>query len=175
MTQTTWEKTSPSANPASLVRVKLLIGSAAVLGAAAYLIFSGTISGARYFISIGNLLASDKYAGQTVRITGAVIGETIQYDTEKLIIEFTMADFPQDDADLALTLHNAVGNPNAARLKVRVENQVKPDLLKNETQAIVTGRLGSDGVFRATELLLKCPSRYEEADPNSAVASPERK
>ncbi len=175
MVQTTWEKTSAPPTPASPVRLRLIIGGVAILGAVAYLILSSTLSGARYFISISDLLTSSKYAGQTVRITGAVIGETIRYDTEKLLIEFTMADFPQDTSDLALALHNAVGDKKAARLIVRIENEVKPDLLKDEAQAIVTGKLGSDGVFQATELLLKCPSRYEEADPNSALAAPEKK
>ena len=43
-----------------------------------------------------------------------------------------------------------------------------PDLLKNEAQAIVTGKMGADGVFYAKELLLKCPTKYEEAVPEQA-------
>ena len=35
--------------------------------------------------------------------------------------------------------------------------------LKNEAQAIVVGKLGADGVFYADELLLKCPTRYDQA------------
>ena len=42
---------------------------------------------------------------------------------------------------------------------------VKPDLLRDEAQAIMTGQLGEDGVFHADELLLKCPTKYEEAVP----------
>jgi cytochrome c-type biogenesis protein CcmE len=64
-----------------------------------------------------------------------------------------------------------VSNPNATRVKVHLENQVKPDLLQHESQAIVTGTLGKDGVFYATELLLKCPSRYDDKLPNQAQAS----
>jgi cytochrome c-type biogenesis protein CcmE len=45
---------------------------------------------------------------------------------------------------------------------------VKPDLLKNEAQAIMTGKLEADGSFTATELLLKCPTKYEEAVPQQA-------
>ena len=33
---------------------------------------------------------------------------------------------------------------------------------------IMTGRIGSDGVFTANELLLKCPTKYEEAVPAQA-------
>jgi len=45
---------------------------------------------------------------------------------------------------------------------------VRPDQLKNEAQAIVTGTLRADGVFEAEELLLKCPTRYEESIPQQA-------
>jgi cytochrome c-type biogenesis protein CcmE len=43
-----------------------------------------------------------------------------------------------------------------------------PDLLRDEAQAIMTGQLGEDGVFMADELLLKCPTKYEEAVPEQS-------
>ncbi|MEA3340326.1 MAG: cytochrome c maturation protein CcmE [Chloroflexota bacterium] len=46
-----------------------------------------------------------------------------------------------------------------------VYNDVKPDLLQNEAQAIMRGRLGEDSRFYADEVLLKCPTRYEEDVP----------
>ena len=30
----------------------------------------------------------------------------------------------------------------------------------------MTGKLGADGVFQANELLLKCPTKYQDAVPN---------
>jgi len=175
MAEVTWEKTA-SAEKALKSRggnkLKLAIGGLLILAAVGYLIISGTASGARYFITVDELVNSSKYVGQTVRITGAVIGETIKYDPSKLIIEFTIANVAQDPQDLGQALHDAVYDPTAKRLQVRVEGQVKPDLLKNEAQAILTGKLGNDGVFRADELLLKCPSRYGEEDPNKSIAEP---
>jgi cytochrome c-type biogenesis protein CcmE len=38
--------------------------------------------------------------------------------------------------------------------------------LNDEAQAVVTGKLGEDGIFYAEELLLKCPTKYEQALPN---------
>ncbi|MEO8391844.1 MAG: cytochrome c maturation protein CcmE, partial [Chloroflexota bacterium] len=67
--------------------------------------------------------------------------------------------------DLARTLHEAVSSSSATRMKVHLDNEVMPDLMKDEAQAILTGKLGADGVFYATELLLKCPSRYQENVP----------
>jgi cytochrome c-type biogenesis protein CcmE len=38
--------------------------------------------------------------------------------------------------------------------------------LRDEAQAIITGHLGTDGIFQAEELLLKCPTKYQEAVPS---------
>lgn len=177
MTHTTWEKaeviqsTSPQAKRAT-VQWRFIIGGAVLLGAIAFLIISQTTLGAQYYITVEDLLTSNKYVGQTVRLTGAVIGDSIKYDSEKLIIEFSIANIPNNVEDLGEALIKAVNDPNSLRVKVRVENQVKPDLLKGEAQAILTGKLGSDGVFQASELLLKCPSRFQDADPNQIIAQP---
>jgi cytochrome c-type biogenesis protein CcmE len=108
-----------------------------------------------------------------VRISGAVIGDTIVYDEENLIIDFSIAHIPEEFDDLALALYEAVQNPDASRLHIHIENEVMPDLLTNEAQAILTGELGEDNIFYASELLLKCPSRYEEAAPDQVISSVE--
>jgi cytochrome c-type biogenesis protein CcmE len=166
MAEASWEK-APRAQAASspVDRWKFLIGGVLLLAAVAYLIISGTSTGARYFITLDDLVADAAYVGQTVRISGAVLGDTIAYDSRNLIIDFTIANIPEETTDLARTLHEAVTDPEAVRIPVHIENQVMPDLLKHEAQAILTGTYGADGVFYATELLLKCPSRYEEAVP----------
>ena len=70
---------------------------------------------------------------------------------------------------LAEALHQAVVDTSRNRIHV-IYVGVKPDLLRNEAQAIMTGRMGEDGVFHAEELLLKCPTRYEEAVPAQAAS-----
>jgi len=62
-----------------------------------------------------------------------------------------------------------VMDTSRSRVKV-IYNGVMPDLLRNEAQAIMTGRMEADGVFHAEELLLKCPTRYEEAVPEQAAS-----
>jgi cytochrome c-type biogenesis protein CcmE len=140
-----------------------------MLAAVVYLIFSGMLTGTNYFITVEDLVNSDTYVGETVRITGAVIGETIEYDAENLILDFTIAHIPEETDDLALALYTAVNTEGTARIPVHIENEVMPDLLQNEAQAILTGHMGEDGVFYASELLLKCPSRYEEALPDQVA------
>jgi cytochrome c-type biogenesis protein CcmE len=56
------------------------------------------------------------------------------------------------------------------RLPVIYEG-VMPDLLRDEAQAIMTGYLDDNGLFHAEELLLKCPTKYEEAVPEQSIES----
>jgi cytochrome c-type biogenesis protein CcmE len=178
MAQSSWEKpASPAdsapARPRRSGRWKYLAGGLLLLGAVAILLLSGTLTGARYFITVDELLANPaKYAGQTVRVSGAVDGATIQYDPQSLLITFTVAHVPDQTPDLALALHQAVKDPATARMQVRVENQVKPELLQNEAQALMTGTLGPDGVFHVSELNLKCPTRFTESGVDQSIAEP---
>ena len=152
-------------------RKKFVIGGVLILAAVVYLIVSSTQANAEYFMTIDELKAqSQGVIGKNLRISGAVVGDTIQYDPQTLTLRFEVANVTGDNnvveaqGGLAAVLHAAVIDPNRSRIEV-VYSGPKPDLLKNEAQAIMTGQLGKDGVFHADELLLKCPSKYQEAVP----------
>jgi len=153
---------------------KFVIGGMLVLGAVALLIWNATTSTQEYFLTVDELNAKGSaIVDKNVRVSGAVIGDTIQYDPQTLTLTFEVAHVPADQAELetegglAEALHQAVVDPSRARMKI-VYIGVKPDLLRHEAQAIVTGQLGADGLFHAEELLLKCPTRYEQAIPDQA-------
>lgn len=153
---------------------KFVIGGVLILGAVAFLIWSATASTSEYFLTIDELKADGaSVMNRNLRVSGAVIGDTIQYDAQSLTLTFEVAHVPADNAALATegglaqALHEAVMDPARSRMTI-VYVGPKPDLLRNEAQAIVTGRLGEDGVFYAEELLLKCPTKYEEAVPEQA-------
>lgn len=155
-------------------RVKFLVGGLLIVAAVIYLIISSTQASAQYFLTVDELLAKgDSVSGRDLRISGAVIGDSIQYDSQTLTLRFDVAHVPGDNSEieanggLAKVLHDAVEDQSRNRLSV-VYNGVMPDLLRNEAQAIMTGRVGSDGVFQAEELLLKCPTKYEEAVPEQS-------
>lgn len=155
-------------------RGKFLIGGLLILAAVVYLIISSTQASAEYFMTVDELAAKGQGAmDRNLRISGAVIGDTIQYDPQTLTLTFEIAHVPGDQKEvdaqggLAAVLHAAVTDPNRRRLKV-IYIGPKPDLLKNEAQAIMTGRLGADGAFHADELLLKCPTKYQESLPSQA-------
>jgi len=172
MATSTWEKSlDVPSKKFNIEKLKFLVGGFLIFGAIAYLIIMNTFGGVQYFITVNELLSDSKYMGQTVRISGAVIGKTIEYDDKNLVIDFTIAHIETTNEDLAYALYLAAADESTAqRLQVHIENQVKPDLLQNEAQAILTGKLGDDGIFYATEILLKCPSRYEDNVPNQAIS-----
>lgn len=156
---------------------KFVIGGLLVLGAVVFLIWSSTATNSEYFLTIDELNEkSASVVDRNVRLSGAVIGDTIKYDAESLTLTFEIAHVPgdqvliNDEGGLAEALHQAVIDPSRSRMTVKYIGPL-PDLLRNEAQAIVTGKLGEDGIFHADELLLKCPTKYEEAIPEQASAN----
>ena len=155
-------------------KMKFVVGGLLIVAAVIYLIVSSTQAGAQYFLTVDELNAqSEDVIGRDLRISGAVIGDSIEYDPQSLNLMFTVAHVPGDNSEieeqggLAQVLYEAVNDPSRSQLQV-VYNGVKPDLLRHEAQAIMTGQIGDDGVFYADELLLKCPTKYEEAVPEQA-------
>lgn len=156
-------------------RGKFIVGGLLILAAVIYLIVSATKANAEYFMTVNELKSKgSSLIGRSLRISGAVVGSTIQYDPVTMNLTFDVAHVPGDNAaiemggGLAAVLHAAVTDPTRARLTI-VYNGPKPDLLRDEAQAIATGHLGEDGIFHADELLLKCPTKYQEAVPSQVV------
>jgi cytochrome c-type biogenesis protein CcmE len=168
------EPVESAARPGGRTRWKFWIGGALIVAAVVYLIASSTSAAAQYYLTVDELQADPSAArGRDLKISGAVDGDSISYDPATLTLRFAIANVPGDldkieeAGGLAAVLHQAVSDPQATRLMVEYVG-VKPDLLRHEAQAIVTGRLDDDGVFHADELLLKCPTRYEESVPQQA-------
>lgn len=156
---------------------KFVIGGFLILGAVVFLIWSSTAATSEYFLTIDELnMKGPEVVDRNLRVSGAVIGDTIQYDAQTLTLTFEVAHVPGDQAmvndegGLAEALHQAVIDPTRSRMKIVYVGPM-PDLLRHEAQAIVTGKLGEDGLFHADELLLKCPTKYEEAVPEQAASN----
>jgi cytochrome c-type biogenesis protein CcmE len=153
-------------------KLKFIIGGVLIAAAVIYLIISSTKASAQYFLTVDELVEKgSSVQKRELRISGAVIGDSIQYDPQTLTLKFTVANIPGDNkvieeqGGLAAVLKAAVSDQNRNRLDV-VYVGPKPDLLRNEAQAIMTGKIDQNGVFQANELLLKCPTKYEEAVPD---------
>jgi cytochrome c-type biogenesis protein CcmE len=180
MTELQWEKSQllpaqSKAKPAG--RWKFMIIGVVILGAMAYLLFSSTLIGARYYVTVDDLLGDEAMHGKKVRVSGAVDGDpTFNPETQEL--SFVVANIPtsndeiREQGGLAMVLHKAVEDPNATRMKVVAYEKEIPDLLQHEAQAIMSGTLveqNGEMVFIADEITLKCPTKYEEDVPEQVV------
>ncbi len=124
---------------------KLLIGGLIIIAAIIYLVVSNIGGASAYYLTVGELRAKGpSIYGKTVRVAGKVIGETIQWDPENMILRFEIAD-------------------ESGRLPV-VYHGPRPDMLRDGADAVVEGKYTPEGVFEVNPkgLMLKCPSKYQE-------------
>jgi len=163
--------TSAASHPSKAHRWKFIIGGILFVAAVIIMVVSASQATAEFFMTVAELEGSNQnLEGQNLRVSGAVLGETISYDSGSGLLTFTIAHIPGEEkaiealGGLETALNQAVNNPDNPRLNVRYAGP-PPDMLRHEAQAILTGTLDANGVFMAEELLLKCPSRYEEALP----------
>lgn len=150
-------------------KITYIIAASLVLVGVVFLFITSSKGSVRYFVTVEELQAmGDKAIGRNLTISGAILGESIQYDPSLPQLTFTIVQVPGDpreverEGGLSAVLQKAVLNKSLPRLTI-IYKDVKPDLLEDKAQAIMRGTLGNDGRFYADEILLKCPSRYEEA------------
>jgi len=140
---------------------KFLLGGALLAMAVVLVIAGGFAGGAQYFLTVSELRTKGaEFQDQNVRISGAVIGDSIAFDAQTLRLEFDIVDAVEKDG----VFQAVVGQ---APMHIVYEGP-RPELLQDHAQAIMEGRLGADGAFYADTLLLKCPTRYEEQFPEQA-------
>jgi len=126
---------------------KFLIGAAVIVGSVGFLIQRGVKETGVYFLTPTELAArtsSDPTFYETGLKMGAkVVPGSIRKDAANQQVDFRVSDGTQE---YAVSYRGLV-----------------PDTFTdaNDIEVIVEGRLGKDNVFRATEVLAKCGSRYE--------------
>ena len=141
----------PTAHPTSKQRrLRLYLAAAVILVVIVYLIISSTRGSVVYALTIQELHdRRPAIYGQGVRVGGNVAGDSIIFNASDLTLNFT--------------LYNG-----ALTLPVQYKG-AQPDMFRDEAQVLVEGKYGEDGLFRATKLLLKCPSKYEAAATQTAT------
>ncbi len=174
MADVTWTDDAQE-EPTDGIAPKFLIGGALIVGAVVILVIAGTLAGGQPFITVEEMLTRTDMVGKTLQTSGAVVGETIEFQPDPMELRFTIANITndmtqiKDEGGLAEALHQVVNDPNTARIPVVIRDHPMPDMLQDEAQAILTGSVGEDGVFYATDMMLKCPTRYSDAVPDQVT------
>ncbi|MBI4209189.1 MAG: cytochrome c maturation protein CcmE [Deltaproteobacteria bacterium] len=119
----------------------LVVGVAIV-----YLVYSGVKETMVYYITPAELMAQPThYYDQDLRIGGKVVtGSLVQGDS--LRYQFDLVEFQSPE--------------NTSTIPVEYQGAV-PDAFKEGAHVIVEGTYPSDGIFKASKILTKCPSKYE--------------
>ena len=124
-------------------RKRALIVGLVVVVALGYLGFQAFMGAATYYLSVGELLARGNAAyGEQVRLMGKVVDGSVARTPETNTIRFTIAD--KDGTSVPV-----------------VYSDVVPDAFKQGADVVLEGALTPGGTFEASNLLVKCPSKYE--------------
>lgn len=128
-------------------QIKFIVGGTIVIGLIVYLIVSAISSSGAYYREVGEVVTEQSMlVGKNLRVSGNIVTESIQYDPATLDLRFKISDPKDASKQIAIRFHG-----------------VKPDQMEREgSSAIVEGALLNNGTVEANNLLLKCPSRYEE-------------
>lgn len=131
-------------------KLKFVIGGLLILGAIAFVTLNSFQSNAIYYLTLKELDAQRATViNQPVRVNAPLDKSSIQFDDKTLTLKFTLK-----DGDLVLPV---------------VYKGVVPDTLGQGESVVAEGRLDADGVFQASTLLVKCPSKYESQPAGSSA------
>ncbi len=121
-------------------RLPYLAGGVVIFVVVGWLLYTNIESATAPYLTVTELLAEGP-SDRIVRVRGPVVGKTVAWNAEELLLQFDLAD---DSGSIKVDYHGT-----------------RPDLLEDGIEAVVEGRYRGEGQFEATAILLKCPSRYE--------------
>jgi cytochrome c-type biogenesis protein CcmE len=128
-------------------RTSFLLGGAAILGGAGYLMAGAISRTGVYYLTpqelAGKVAQDSSFVGTGVKVGARVVPGSIRRAPGGREVSFRVTD-------------GAQSYPVAYR-------GIIPDTFTDSADVILEGRLARDGTFHATTLLAKCASRYENA------------
>lgn len=133
-------------------QIKLLVASLALVTGIALLAFDGSRAATVYYQTIPEFRSSPPSGTRPVRLTGYVVEGTIKQAPGQPL-RFVMQD-----------------KERTTVLEVAYDDIV-PDTFKDHAEVVVEGTMGAGGVFEASTLLAKCPSKYESGQEQTASAA----
>jgi cytochrome c-type biogenesis protein CcmE len=130
-------------------RISFIILGLAALGIATALLLSAFQSNLVFFFSPSQVLAKEAPVNRTFRVGGLVETGTVKRQNDGLTVHFTVTD-------------------TAKSIPV-VYKGILPDLFKEGKGCVAQGRLGSDGVFYADQVLAKHDENYMPPEAGRAI------
>ncbi len=132
-------------------RIGFIVARLAGLGIAAALALNAFQDNLVFFFSPTQIAAKQAPTGRVFRVGGLVQEGTIKRETDGLTVRFTVTDTAQS-------------------IPV-VYKGILPDLLKEGKGCVAQGKIGSDGVFYADQVLAKHDENYMPPEAGQAIDS----
>jgi cytochrome c-type biogenesis protein CcmE len=130
-------------------RIGFIIVGLAGLGVAAFLAAQAFRSNLVFFYSPSEVVAKAAPVDRAFRVGGLVEKDTLKRDNDGLTVRFTVTD-------------------TAKSIPV-VYKGILPDLFKEGKGCVAQGRIGSDGVFYADQVLAKHDENYMPPEAGKAI------
>jgi cytochrome c-type biogenesis protein CcmE len=130
-------------------RIAFIVAGLVGLGIAAALVLNAFQDNLVFFFSPTQVVAKEAPVGRTFRVGGLVEQGTFKRDSDGLTARFSITDTSQ-------------------RIPV-VYKGILPDLFKEGKGCVAQGRVGSDGVFYADQVLAKHDENYMPPEAGKAI------
>jgi cytochrome c-type biogenesis protein CcmE len=130
-------------------KLTIIIMSVAALGLAASLVLDAFQSNLVFFFSPSQVAANEAPKGKSFRIGGLVEEGSVKRESDGVTVNFIVTD--------------------TAKVIPVVYTGILPDLFKEGKGVVAQGKLSSDGVFRADEVLAKHDENYMPPEAADAL------
>ncbi|PKB79348.1 MAG: hypothetical protein BZY88_13780 [SAR202 cluster bacterium Io17-Chloro-G9] len=132
-------------------RVRFLILGTVVVLSLGYMIYAAFPGNALYFLTVDEFMDRDAvHDGRIVRVSGKLVDGSFLRDGSTTLSHFRLSD---EGAGLS-----------GQHLMASYDG-VLPDLFFNpHSEIILQGSYGTDKVFQAEDILVKCPSKYQSLE-----------
>ncbi len=129
------------------VKPQFLVAGLLLIGVIVSLMVYGLTTAKAYWLTVDEVQQQrGSLADKRLRVNGIVVDGSEQWDAEAVTLRFRIQDEESPNGQLEIVYY-----------------EPRPDNFQRAASVIVEGELTPGGVFEADVLLLKCPSRYEEA------------
>ncbi len=130
-------------------RIAFIVAGVSCLGIAAALVLNAFQNNLVFFFSPTQVAAKEAPTGRTFRVGGLVENGSMKREDDGLTVRFTLTD----------TAHS---------IPV-VYKGILPDLFKEGRGCVAQGKVGSDGVFHADQVLAKHDENYMPPQAGQAI------
>jgi len=121
------------------------MGGSILVAVVVYLIYLSFGSSVSYYVTVSEFFARGTELHDTnIRVAGKIADSPVDWNAQDLELRFTIT----EGGDTMAVVYQGA----------------KPSAFKAGSNILVEGKYHSDEIFQASQLILKCPSKYEPED-----------